>query len=236
MAMEPNAWLPQLDEQGSGDPVFRRAEIRREPRDHRAGRAAVAAGRRHPSRSGEVGNICFTVVAFHPESDELARHEVERDRAVPGLVGVAGICGEVGRPGGGGRAVDRRQQHQVAAGIRDRASAQRQRERVLVEPEPVVRHEPEEVLRGAARGAADAAHAAAVLASSVDGERERRLAQERIRVVEVLDLDAVVGVEALAIGVPQGVRAPVLISQKGDRARRPPQDLQAEAGSRVDAP
>src|SRR5678816_1721353 len=77
---------------------------------------------------------------------------------------------EVRRAGERGRAVDRRQQHEVTARVPDRAAAERRRVWIAV-PRAQVRHEPEEVLRRPGGVAAEARHRAAALAAGVDRQR-----------------------------------------------------------------
>ena len=175
----------------------------------------------------------MAVIELHPEGHELVGHVVERHGGVPRRELVAGVLGEVGRSRGGRRAVDRRHEHQVAAGVGHRAAAQGQGVEVLGEPQAVVEHEAEKgLLRTPLR--AGAAHAPAVLTPRVHGERERRLVGEAPRTVEVLELQAVVGVHPRAARNAEPVVTVVVVGQHGDRPARPPQHLHSVARAFVE--
>src|SRR6516164_3208910 len=137
------------------------------------------------------------MIKFPAEGNVLARHPVKRGGSIPRLEWVSGVLREIrriDRRGRGGRAVDWRYQHEVASGIVDFATAKRQAVPVVVEPEAVVEHEPEEALLRTFFRVGVAAHAAAVLASGVARQRERHLVEEILGLVVVLDFDAVIGV------------------------------------------
>src|SRR5580704_6096373 len=118
------------------------------------------------------------MIELPAESNVLAGHIVEGGRRIPRLVWIARVLGEVRRPGNGGGAIDGWQQHQIASGIVDLATAQRQSVKVSVEPQTVVEHESQEVLFGCEdalagddlRRIARAAHAAAMFASHVTSQ------------------------------------------------------------------
>src|SRR6267142_69367 len=84
------------------------------------------------------------------------------------------------------RSVDWRQQNQVAAGIGDGSAADGQSEAIVVEPQTVVEHESEKILRRLPGRAARAAHAATGFTAGVDRQGNGRLAEQRARVVVVL--------------------------------------------------
>src|ERR1017187_5813609 len=88
------------------------------------------------------------------------------------------------------------------------ASAERDRILVLVPPDPVVEHPTgERLLRPALT--ATAGHPAAIFASRIGrkGKRHLRNTAAIVRLVEIPDLDTVVGVDARAPGVAQGIGA-----------------------------
>src|SRR5262249_50264184 len=109
------------------------------------------------------------------------------------------------------------------------ASAERQPELVSLKPEAVVGHETEKVLRRPVGGAALAAHSAAVFTAVIKCEREGGLAERLIRLLVVLDLDAVVGMEALAARIAHCVLANVIVDAERAFVIRPPQNLSANA-------
>jgi hypothetical protein len=76
----------------------------------------------------------------------------------------------------------------------------------------------------------------AELAPGIDGDGERGLAQEGLRVVQVLHLDAVVGVDPLTIRNAERVRAEVLVRGQREPPVRPPRDLEPDARSAVELP
>src|SRR5437868_4081849 len=100
-----------------------------------------------------------------------------------------------------------------------------------VEPETVVSHEAQEVLRRILRISASAVHAGvlAVLASSIEGKRKSGFAEIPIRLIEVFHLDAVIRVYALAAGDSKRIRAPIVIQHERNRAAGTPQNLSADA-------
>src|SRR5262245_20110849 len=70
---------------------------------------------------------------------------------------------------------------------------------------------------------------AARLAGPRQCHGERGLVPERARPVVVLHLDAVVGVDALAIRIPERVRSPVVVGNDGKVSCGPPENLTADA-------
>src|SRR4029077_7081756 len=94
------------------------------------------------------------------------------------FIWVSRILREIGRAGGCGRAIDRRQQHQIASRIIDLPSAERQNVQGVVKPQTVVEHESEEALLRPLLTVGEAAHtgviryAAAMFASRITGQRE----------------------------------------------------------------
>src|SRR5437667_6894910 len=136
----------QLHQHRKIQPILTFPQIRNEAGNQRACCPAIAAGRRYSSRSGEIGHVGRAMVVFQPPSEELAGHVIEGSGGVPGLVRIAGILTEIGRSRSHCGAIDRRQQYQIAAGIVDFPSAQREAKQILVKPESVVRHEAQETL------------------------------------------------------------------------------------------
>src|SRR5262249_16986031 len=103
----------------------------------------------------------------------------------------------------------------------------------MVEPEPVVDHPSQEVLRRVV--ATGAAHSTAELTARIEGDAEGRLADEALRSLEILLLPAVVGVNAQPVLDPQGVGAEVLVEDERQVPGGPPGDLQPQPGSAVEA-
>src|SRR5262249_45276004 len=150
----------QLHEQRERDAVLGLPQVRRPSLDKRAGRAGVSTRRCDAAFAGEIWRVRVPIVVFGAERHELARHEVERGLGIPGLEEVARVIREIRRSRKRRGAVDWRHQHQIAARVVDRASADGERESILVEPEALIRHESEKVLRWRIRGAAATADAA----------------------------------------------------------------------------
>src|SRR5580692_11153199 len=99
-----------------------------------------------------------------------------------------------------------------------------------MEPEAVVEHKPEETLLGPALAVAVTTDAAAVLTAHIAGQRERHLVERRIGPVEILDLHAVVSVDAPARGYEQIISAQaVIVGNDVDPRLRCPFDLTAQA-------
>src|SRR5882724_13331735 len=109
------------------------------------------------------------MVVFPTKGDVLAGHPVKSPGQIPSLVRIARILREVRCSRRSGRAVDRGQQHQVAAGVVDLSSANCQAVLVPIEPQAVVDHVPEKALLGTLRGIAGTTDATAMLASHVTG-------------------------------------------------------------------
>src|SRR5262249_6234690 len=83
--------------------------------------------------------------------------------------------------------------------------------------------ETEEVLLGAGRIAALTTHPAAVFTSRIEREREGGLAESFIRLIVVLDLEAVIGMDALAARVAQRICSPVIVEDERNGAVPTPQ-------------
>ena len=65
----------------------------------------------------------------------------------------------------------------------------------MVKAEAVVEHEAQEILFRALRGICIAAHATAVFATDIAGQRKRHLVQPTVfRLIEILDFDTVIAV------------------------------------------
>src|SRR5579863_3584639 len=204
----------QLHQQGEGPPLLFLAQIRSPARNDRTGVAVVASGRRHAAWAGEVRHVGSALGKLNPPGDKLRRHIVEGGLVIVCFEGLARILGEVGRAGGRRRAVDRWQQHQVAARIVHPASADRRAKLVVTEPEALIRHAADEVLRWSGGSSMRAYHfaplgcsrndgrsTAAALATDVEGERHRHAMQEMIRIVVFFVLETVVLVRARAMRV-----------------------------------
>src|SRR6202521_463744 len=154
------------------------------------------------------------MVVLPTEGNILAGHPIKSPRNVPGLIGIAGILGEVGRTRSRCRAVDRRQQNQIPPRIVDLSAANRQTILVSIKPEAVIYHVTQKALLGTFRGMARAADAPTMLASHIASKREGCFVQEPFRVVEVFDLNAIVRVIAHATRSVQRILTQgVLISQ-----------------------
>src|SRR5712671_872505 len=107
----------------------------------------------------------------------------------------------------------------------------------MMKPKAVVEHEAQEILFRALCGVAVAAHAAAVFATDVAGQRERHLVQPAVfRPIEILDFDAVVAVVSDAAWIAEDFLAQhVLIAQDGEPSVWPPQNLETNAGAIVES-
>src|ERR1700724_1210382 len=73
----------QLDQQSEREAILALAQVRRETRNERSGRSAVASGRRHAALAREVRDVRGAVVELEAERHELVRHVVEREGGVP---------------------------------------------------------------------------------------------------------------------------------------------------------
>src|SRR5690349_2273695 len=100
---------------------------------------------------------------------------------------------------------------------------------IVVEPGPVVEHDALEVLRRRALGILNAADASAALAAEVDGKGESSLVIEAVRMIGILHLKAVIGVEAPPIGNAQKIGAVIVIRQHRDPFVRPVEYLRSHA-------
>src|SRR3989441_10360627 len=93
----------------------------------------------------------------------------------------------------------------------------------------VVEHVTQEALLRTTLAIAKAAHSATGFTSGIESQRECGLIEELFLVVVVLDLDAIVGVQARAARRGQRVLAqPVLVAEYRKPSIRTPQDLHAE--------
>src|SRR5262249_22708290 len=127
-------------------------------------------------------------------------------------------------------------ENQVTAGVVDLTASDSECVAVVAEPESVIKHEPREILGRAGRRPSGAAHTAPILAAEVHGQRRCALAQQLPGVIEVFELNAVIRVDALAVGISQRVRAPIVVRNDRKRAVGTPQDLPSHAGSLVELP
>ena len=100
-----------------------------------------------PPGPAQVRHVGAAFGEFSAPGDELRRHPVESNLVVVAVELVARILGEVRRSRGCRCAVDGRQQHEVAARVVYKSAAERDAELVMVEPEALIEHPGEEVLR-----------------------------------------------------------------------------------------
>src|SRR5271170_7726405 len=160
----------ELHQDGSCHSILAVAKIRTPARYKRTRCSGVSSWRRDTSRPGEVRNVCRAVVVLQAVGDVLARHVVCCDRSVPRLERIPRVLGEVWCYRRRGRSIDRRQQHEISAGVVDASAAYRESILVAIKPQAVVDHEAEEALFWAFLGITMAADSAAALATCVSGE------------------------------------------------------------------
>src|ERR1700733_12814851 len=134
------------------------------------------------------------MIELPPGCDVLLRPVFKPRRRGPRFERIARILREVWRSRRRRRTVDRRQQHEIPPRIVDLPAAERQSQFVAIEPHPVVEHESEKILLWPFRGIRVAAYAATVLAADVSGQRKCHLADRVVRLVVILDLNAVIAV------------------------------------------
>src|SRR5215472_5808982 len=202
----------------------------------------------YPTVPRPIRHIGMAIPILTAEGDVLLRHPVESERSIPGLERIAGVLCEVRRAGDGIGSIDRGQQSEIASGIAHRPASHGHGIPVFVEPEPVVQHPPGKGLLAAGGGVvmtihvvnddlslrANACSVAAILASQVSGEREGHPVEKVLRPVVILDLDAIVRVDAgaakLAIAVAQRIFAhAVIVEDHGEPRRRTPQNLSSQS-------
>src|ERR1700722_7185240 len=137
----------------------------------------------------------MTEAKFRPPGDPLSGHVLKIDRAIPLVQLLPGNLREVWCASDGIRAVDRRQQGEVAAWVVHEATAYRHCHHVVVEPQAVVSHRADKILLVRP---VEAGNATTVLASQIQGKGECRLgdAITSARAAEVLVEDTVVGMDA----------------------------------------
>src|SRR5215470_2947894 len=133
------------------------------------------------------------MIELPAERDVLAPHVIESSRRIPRPVRISWILREVRRTRGCCRAINRRQQDQVASRIVNFSPSERQPVQVFVKPKTVVEHEPQETLLWCVT-TPKATHAAPGFASGIAGQREGHLVEELFGSVVILHLNAVVGV------------------------------------------
>src|SRR5580658_8102180 len=206
-------------------------------RHDRSRRSLIPSRRRYTPRTGEVRNVRCTVVVLQPIGEVLTGHVVNRHGRVPCLEGITRVLREVRRARSCGRPINRREKNKIATGVVDAAASDRQSILIAIEPEAVVFHETKEALLGTSLTIAGAAHTTAALATHVAGERESGLAQERIRMVEILVLDAVVCViPSTAWNTKRVFTVAILIAENLQFACRSPENLSPKTGPIVEAP
>src|ERR1700692_2763614 len=186
--------LSEFTEKGEIKPILVLHEIGCPAWNQGSWRASVAARRSDASRTGEIRDIRRAMIVFPTEGNVLAGHVIESCGRIPRLIGIARILREVGGSGTCGRAIDGRQQNQVAAGVVDLPAAESQAVAVFLEPETVVEHDSEEVLLRALGRISSATYAASMFTAEIASQRERGLVQHAFRMVVILDFNAVVGV------------------------------------------
>src|SRR6266404_6102709 len=110
---------PQLElyEDGHVETILASAQIGRPAGHEGTGSPLIAARRSYPTRAAEIRHICGAIVVLPSPGDVLAGHPVKGSGDVPSLVGIARIFSKVRSAGSRGGAVNRREQHQIAAGI-----------------------------------------------------------------------------------------------------------------------
>src|SRR4030088_1132732 len=88
----------ELDQYRQVQSVLILAKIRRPPRNRGAEGPSIASWRCDSTAPCEIRNVRRAMVVFPAESYVLAGHVIVGCGHVPGLVGVAGILREIGRP------------------------------------------------------------------------------------------------------------------------------------------
>src|SRR5262249_13422722 len=112
---------------------------------------------------------------------------------------------------------------EVATGIRDGSATDGESELIVIEPQSVVGHETDEILRVTV-------DAAAGFAARVEGQGRCGPVEDGSRTIIILDHGAVVGVDALASVDAQCVSTIVLVAEHRERPVGAPHDLQPHAG------
>src|SRR5260370_420730 len=85
------------------------------------------------------------MIELPTERNVLTGHVIKGSRSIPGLKLVSGILSEIWGSRRSCGPIDRRQQNQITSGIINLSAAQSQAIAVIVEPEAVVEHIPEEL-------------------------------------------------------------------------------------------
>ena len=137
------------------------------------------------------------------ERNVLAGHVIEGARNIPGFEAVAWIFGEGGSAGGCRGAVDWRQQEKIRSRVVDGSAPESHRIAVFVEPHSVVKHEAQEALLLGGSSVSGTIHPSTGFTSSIDGYGEAGFVEKVLGIVVVLDFNAVVGVQAVQLGMPQ---------------------------------
>src|ERR1700741_3914303 len=104
----------------------------------------------------------------------------------------------------------------------------------MVKPDAMIGHEAEEVLRRPSRRSTFAADSCAPLAAHIGGKRKRRFVDGALRVIKILHLDAVVGVETIAIRYAEIVCPPIIIAENRNRAVWTPKNLHSHSRALIE--
>src|SRR5882762_1842972 len=151
------------------------------------------------------------MIELPAECNVLTGHVIKGPRNIPRLKRVPGVLREIWGSRRRCCAIDGRQQYQIASGIVNLPAPQSQAIEVFVEPEAVVEHIPQETLLPISSMIAKATHSSSGFASRITGQRECHPIEEPFRPVVVLHLNAVVGMQACAIRISQGIGADSIV-------------------------
>ena len=197
-------------------------------------RAVISAGRRNATPTCPIRHARVPIVILRAERDVLLRHIVKRDGRIPRFERIARIPCKVRRVrscGNGALSIYRGNQYEIASRIVDLAAADGYAEQIPVKPEAVVPHPADKALLGPALLIAVAAHTGTILATQVAGERKCHLVEGIFRFVVVLNLDAVVGVNATAALDEEVILAhTVIVGNDVDPGLRRPFNLPSDTG------
>src|SRR5581483_7685959 len=184
----------------------------------------------------------MAMVKLPTECDVLARHVIVCYGNIPGFELITRIFREIWSARGGSGPVNRGQQHEVSAWIINLAATNRDAIAITMKPPAVIDHVPEEALLigdNLTLGilpVARAIHPATSFAASVSRHAESHLVQEALRVVVILQLNAVIGVVTCAIRNTQSVFASsIVVGQKGKPFIRSVQNLTTQPQPAVES-
>lgn len=226
------AWL-ELYKQSENPAILSFTEIREPARDDHGWIAVIPSRGRYTSGATKIWDVRCPMSKLDTKCYKLTWHVVKGALSVPGLKRVARILREIRGACRSRRAIDWRQQDQIASRVFYGSATQSSRESIAMKPPPVVKHEAQEVLRRTVFSSS-ASYARAAFATVIPRERKCHSVQWSMKVLVILPLNTVIFVVARPVQTHRVLPKSIGVKDEFQIARGPPEDLPTNSWSTVE--